>query len=183
MDNVNDINEKFFVQMSGFPGSGKSTLARAISERTGAVIIDQDVVKSALLNSVAGAQMDPKLVGKLAYDVDWSLLEFHLSLGQSVILDSPCLYEELVEKGRSLSQKYNATYKYVECYLDDMNEVNSRLANRKRMTSQIKEVQSEENFFYTIQNSKKPAGCNCLVVDTGQPFATYIQDVFDYIHE
>lgn len=35
--------------MSGFPGSGKSTLARQIAKLTGAVIIDHDIVKSALL--------------------------------------------------------------------------------------------------------------------------------------
>jgi predicted kinase len=34
--------------MSGFPGSGKSTLAKQIAKRTNAVIIDHDVVKSAL---------------------------------------------------------------------------------------------------------------------------------------
>jgi predicted kinase len=42
----------FFVQMSGFPGSGKSTLARNISKLTGAVIIDHDIVKSALLHTL-----------------------------------------------------------------------------------------------------------------------------------
>ena len=42
----------FFLQMSGFTGSGKSTLARQISKITGAVIIDHDIVKSALLKSL-----------------------------------------------------------------------------------------------------------------------------------
>ncbi len=48
----------FFVQMSGHPGSGKSTLARQIGKRTGAVIIDHDIVKSALLNSIDGVPID-----------------------------------------------------------------------------------------------------------------------------
>lgn len=51
----------FFVQMSGFPGSGKSTLSRQIAKRTGAVIVDHDIVKSALLHSIDDSPIDAKL--------------------------------------------------------------------------------------------------------------------------
>ena len=125
----------FFVQMSGFPGSGKSTLSRQIAKRTEAVIIDHDIVKSSLLNSLEGAPIDTKLAGKISYNIDWSLIEFQLSQGNNVVFDSPCLYEEMIEKGTALAKKYNVKYKYVECYLDDMNEKNLRLKNRKRMIS------------------------------------------------
>jgi predicted kinase len=91
----------FFIQMSGFPGSGKSTLAREIAKHTDAVIIDHDIVKSALLHSIE-APIDPKLAGKISYNIDWSLIEFHLSQGHNVIFDSPCLYEEMVERGTHL---------------------------------------------------------------------------------
>jgi predicted kinase len=40
-----------FVQMSGVPGAGKTTLAHAIAPRIGAVVIDHDVTKSALLEA------------------------------------------------------------------------------------------------------------------------------------
>ncbi|HDR7613915.1 TPA: AAA family ATPase [Bacillus mycoides] len=173
----------FFVQMSGFPGSGKSTLARKIAKRTGAVIIDHDIVKTALLLSIAEAPIDVKLAGKISYNINWSLSEFHLSEGQAVIFDSPCLYEEMIEKGTDLSKKYNVKYKYIECYLDDSNEINFRLKNRDRMLSQIKEIQSEESFKYTIKNSKKPPEYKCLVVDTKQPLESYIREVMNYIHE
>ena len=39
------------VQMSGAPGAGKSTVAHAIGRRTGAVVLDHDVTKSALLEA------------------------------------------------------------------------------------------------------------------------------------
>jgi len=41
-----------FVQMSGLPGSGKSTLSREIAKRTGSIVIDHDIIKSALLRGV-----------------------------------------------------------------------------------------------------------------------------------
>lgn len=117
----------FFVQMSGFPGSGKSTLARQILKRTGAVIVDHDIVKSALLHSMEEGEIDSNLAGKISYNIDWSLIEFHLSQGQDVIFDSPCLYQEMIDKGTYLSKKYNVKYKYVECYLSDIHEINFRL--------------------------------------------------------
>ncbi|WP_102275330.1 AAA family ATPase [Cytobacillus massiliigabonensis] len=172
----------FFVQMSGFPGSGKSTLSRQIAKQTGAVVIDHDIVKSALLESIEDTAIDTKLAGKISYNIDWSLIEFLLSEGQSVIFDSPCLYEEMIEKGTNLSEKYNAKYKYVECYLDDMNEINFRLKNRERMISQIKEIKSKESFMFTIENSKKPSDYESLVVSTNQELKYYIQDVLDYIN-
>lgn len=173
----------FFIQMSGFPGSGKSTLAQQISKRTGAVIIDHDVVKSSLLQSIDETSIDASLAGRISYNIDWALVEFHLSQGQSVIFDSPCLYEEMVKKGTNLANKFNVNYKYVECYLEDSEVINDRLKNRKRMLSQINEISSEENFKYTIKNSKKPSNYKCLLVDTRLPLESYIQDVLNYIEE
>lgn len=169
--------------MSGFPGSGKSTLSREIAKRTGAVIIDHDIVKSALLHSVDIDMIDAKVAGKISYNIDWSLIDFHLSQGQNVIFDSPCLYQEMVDKGIDLSKKYNAKYKYVECYLNDFEEVNNRLRNRVRMVSQIKEISSKETFKSTIENSKKPIGYKCIVIDTGKPLKSYIDKVVNYINE
>lgn len=173
----------FFVQMSGFPGSGKSTLSRQIAKRNGAVIIDHDVVKSALLQSTEDFSMDAKLAGKVSYNIDWSLIELHLSQGQSVVFDSPCFYQEMVDRGIGLSRKYNVKYKYVECLLDDFEKVNNRLRNRETMVSQIREVNSEEVFKQAVENSKKPSGYQWITVDTGRPLGSYIDEVVKYINE
>lgn len=169
--------------MSGFPGSGKSTLSRKIAERTGAIIVDHDIIKSAVLNSVEMIPIDSKSLGKMSYNIDWSLIEYYLSQGQSVIFDSPCLYQEMVDRGLELCEKYNVTYKYVECYLNDFVEVNQRLKNRERMVSQIGEVNSEEIFEYTLKNSKKPADNQYLIVDTSKPLERYIHRVLKYVNE
>ncbi len=173
----------FFVQMSGFPGSGKSTLAREIAKRTGAIIVDHDIVKTALLETTEEVDIDAKLKGKISYHIDWSLIEFFLSQEKNVIFDSPCLYDEMVMKGTELAKKYHVRYKYVECYLNDFDEINERLKNRESKISQIKEAKSLEGFMYTIENSKKPSNHHCLVVNTSKPLETYIQDVMNYITE
>ncbi|WP_339176029.1 AAA family ATPase [Solibacillus sp. FSL R5-0691] len=171
----------FFIQMSGFPGSGKSTLSRQIAEKIGAVIVDHDIVKTALITSFEEIPIEKKLVGKIAYNVDWSLVEFHLSQGQNVVLDSPCLYQETVDRGIDLSKKYNATYKYVECYLNDFQEINNRLKSRNKMVSQINAVSSEETFKRTLENSKKPDEGSYIVVNTSEPLESYIDQVIDFI--
>lgn len=173
----------FFVQMAGFPGSGKSTLSREIAKRTGAIIIDHDIVKSALLHSTEDAPLEGKLAGKISYTIDWSLVEFHLSQGHNVIFDSPCFYKEMVERGIRLSERYHANYKYVECYLNDFEEVNDRLKKRNRMISQIKNVRSVEAFQYSIANSKKPTDIQYMVVDTRRPIGSYLNEVLTYINE
>lgn len=173
----------FFLQMSGFPGSGKSTLSRLIAKSTQEVIIDHDVVKTALLEAL-NSNMDSKHAGAASYHIEWSLVEFHLSQGHNVILDSPCLYEELVDRGTTLAEKYNANYKYVECVLNDISVLNHRLKNRKRMISQIGPVDmTQDRFQEVIKRSKKPLDIECMEVDTSQPVNDYVDRVLNYINE
>lgn len=169
-----------FIQMSGFPGSGKSTLAREIGKRTGAVIVDHDVTKSALMEKV-GNGLTHDMAGKVSYHLDWSIIESLLEQGHSVIFDSPCLYDEMVEKGSLLAEKYGIPYKYIECVVHDFTLINERLRERDRMPSQIKEVKSEEAFLKTVLNSKKPDGLPCLQIDTSSPITSYITRVIRYL--
>jgi tRNA uridine 5-carbamoylmethylation protein Kti12 len=60
--------------LSGFHASGKSTIARQIVKRTDAIIIDQAVVKSALLHSIETTPIHTKLAGEISCNIDWSFL-------------------------------------------------------------------------------------------------------------
>ncbi|PEM67026.1 AAA family ATPase [Bacillus pseudomycoides] len=173
----------FFLQMSGFPGSGKSTLSRRIAKSTGAIVIDHDIVKTALLESLETRQIETTDAGGISYEIEWALIDFHLSQGYSVILDSPCLYTEMLEKGMKLSKKYNVKYKYVECYLNNIEEINNRLKKRKRMISQIEKVESEETFKKWLDGSKRPSDFTYLIVDSGKPLEDYIDKVMVYMNE
>ncbi|PFZ15578.1 ATP-binding protein [Bacillus pseudomycoides] len=173
----------FFLQMSGFPGSGKLTLSRRIAKSTGAIVIDHDIVKTALLESLETRQIETTDAGGISYEIEWALIDFHLSQGHSVILDSPCLYTEMLEKGMKLSKKYNVKYKYVECYLNNIEEINNRLKKRKRMISQIEKVESEETFKKWLDGSKRPSDFTYLIVDSGKPLEDYIDKVMVYMNE
>ena len=84
----------------------------------------------------------------------------------------------MVEKGIKVTEKYQATYKYVECYL---NEIERRIKNRTPMISQIQQVPSEKAFMEWVNNSKKPSDLQCLRVDSGKPIEKYIDEVMLYI--
>lgn len=167
--------------MAGFPGSGKSTLARIIGTKTGAIVIDHDIVKSALMEALKDNEMNLNTTGKISYHIEWSLIDYHLSQGNSVIFDSPCFFTEMVEKGLSLANKHRAHYKYVECYLNNLTEINDRLKNREKMISQINKVESQKEFLAAIENSKRPLNIEYLVIDSGQPLDSYIYTVLEYI--
>ncbi|MBL0389184.1 AAA family ATPase [Tumebacillus sp. ITR2] len=172
----------FFLQMSGVPGSGKSTLARALAKKTGAVVLDHDVVKSALLES-DGAEFDTRVAGKMSYDIEWALVESFLAQGLSVILDSPCLYTVMVEKGTALAYKHQATYKYVECILEDIHEIDTRLQTRPALTSQNRQVTSKETFLAAFGTSQKPTHTQPLLVDSSRPLDSYLDKVLAYVQE
>ncbi|OJD44460.1 ATP-binding protein [Bacillus sp. 4048] len=171
----------FFLQMSGFPGSGKSTVSKHIAKLTGAVIVNHDVLKSALLQSLEMKGIESTIVGGVSYDVEWALLNSYLGQGHSVIWDSPCLYEDMVEKGIKLSNKHGVKYKYIECYLNDMEEINNRLQTRKRMVSQIEKVESEVAFKKWLDGSKRPLNSEYLIVDSSKPLEQYAEKMMDYM--
>lgn len=179
----------FFLQMSGYPGSGKSTLAKEIAKQTGAVVVDHDVVKSALMEALEGtdSNLDPKNAGGMSYHIEWSMVSFQLSLGRSVIMDSPCMYSEHLDKGIHMARKYEVDYKYVECFLNDYEELDKRLKTRERRISQISEMPAsmKSSFPLTIgnSNSKRPPASRYLIVDTSQPLDGYLGEVMAYIHE
>jgi predicted kinase len=168
--------------MSGYPGSGKSTLAREITKRIPGVILDHDIVKTAMMKSLNGV-VGFKEIGQVSYDVEWTLVDFYLSQGHSVIMDSPCLYDLMIEKGTNLAEKYKVKYKYIECYLDNFEEINRRLKTRQRMISQIEECISEEALRRAIEKAKKPIIHEHMQVNTKEPIESYIEEVIEYLRK
>ena len=172
----------FFLQMSGFPGSGKSTLANEIQKKFNCIIIDHDISKTAILENEASSQLSAKQIGSLSYDLDFANARFYLNHGYSVILDSPCLYDEVIEKGMQAAHDFDATYKYIECVVKDFFAVNDRLQTRQTLPSQIRSIDSEEHFIRTLQSSKYPVGVEYLKLDTLHPLETYLDEVMAYMN-
>ncbi len=87
----------------------------------------------------------------------------------------------MIEKGMKLSNKHGVKYKYIECYLNDMEEINNRLQTRKRMVSQIGRVDSEVAFKKWLDGSKRPLNREYLIIDSGEPLERYAQKMMGYM--
>jgi predicted kinase len=185
---VKEVMHQLFIQMSGAPGSGKTTIAHAIARRINAVVIDHDVTKSALLE----ANVPLALAGSASYQVLGAIAQHLLLQGCNVIFDSPCFYQELLEKGRQLAQAVGAVYLYIECRVEDLNELDRRLRTRTRHPSQVAGVSfpltdssgktqtSNEIFSEWIENMKRPDS-GYLVLDTMRPLEVCIAEAMRYI--
>ena len=119
----------FLLQMSGVPGAGKSTVAAHVVATFGAVAVDYDVIKSAILD----AGFDLTASTKAAYEVMYAQARHVLTQGHSVVMDSPCFWPRILTEGMEIAREHNATYKYIECRLDDLALLDERLAQRPRL--------------------------------------------------
>ncbi|KAJ4204317.1 hypothetical protein NW767_004510 [Fusarium falciforme] len=119
--------------MSGAPGSGKSTIARLLRQSIGGVVIDHDVLRSSLLGD---SDVPFDQVAKRAYNLQWRLAEDFMKQGLSVIVDSTCNFQEVLDRGSALAEQQGFTYWYVECKVEDIDLLDERLRTRDPMKSQ-----------------------------------------------
>lgn len=163
---------RMFIQMSGPPGSGKSTMAYLLARATGAVCLNHDITRSTVSRYVR----DFGTAAKLAYDLGWASAEELLKQEQSVIIDSPCYYEQILEKGEALAKEYGFEYWYVECQVGDIKILDERLRKRTSLSSQRTRVDrfpadaganhhGEDPGALFKRDSCRP-DCNAIVLDT-----------------
>ena len=162
----------FLLQMAGAPGSGKSALARVIGHRTGAVVIDKDVLKTAAL--AAGVD-DDQQAGGVAYEAFFALADHLLGQGWSVILDSPSFYETTPTKGAAVASERRVHYFFIECVCPDREELARRLRERPRLASNPGEEALDAG-----SETITPTGAY-LRIDTTQPLERCLALALEYL--
>ena len=118
--------------MHGEPGSGKSTLARALGERLGAVVLDKDVIKAALLR--VGIVEQRAAAG--AYEVFFAQARALAALGHSIVLDNPVYWESVERRWMEIAELVGSPAVLIECVCPDREELVRRLDARAALESQ-----------------------------------------------
>ncbi|MEV6284582.1 ATP-binding protein [Kribbella sp. NPDC051770] len=179
----------FLLQMSGVPGAGKSTVAAHVVEAFGAVVVDYDVIKSAVLD--AGFDLDGST--KAAYEVMYAQARHVLAQGHCVVMDSPCFWPRIVSEGMEIARAGGAAYRYVECQVQDLELLEQRLARRPRLRTHRRGMDSppvdlgEEPvdgaalFREWMGRVQRPSG-NYLQVDMQRPLADVLGEVDGYLN-
>jgi predicted kinase len=119
------------VQMHGEPGSGKSTIAHALAPSIDAIVLDKDIIKSALLRSGA----PEALAASGAYETYFDLARSFVDQGRSIILDNPLFWPRVEEQWLGVSSAAACPPLLIECICPDREELVRRLAARDGLES------------------------------------------------
>ena len=161
------------IQMHGYPGSGKSAIARALGPALPAVVLDNDVIKSALMRTGTAAAD----VGPPAHEVMRALAARLLDDGSSVILDTPCFWPVIEIEGRTLAAAHGATWVMLQC-ICPVDVVDQRLAALDRLASQhaVREFAPPRPGLYIPD-------CKRMTLDTVRPIEDNVAIALAYIRK
>lgn len=167
------------VVFSGLPGTGESTLAGAAAHTLHIPVFAKDWLEATLMRCGLTGLPNGKPLGYAGYELLTTLAERQLQLGQSVILDSVASTVSIRQQWRELAERYEATWRVVECVCSDEALHRARLATRQRGIPGWHELTWAE--VERVRTYYAPWGEERLVLDMTRPLSNNISIVLDYL--
>ena len=172
------------IVFAGLPGTGKSSLARAVARRLKAVYLDKDTIKDGTVDLATRMKFEngAALAGPLSYELLVGLARDNLTLGLSVVLDSPAGYALFRDRVKRLARSTEAELRLVECICTDEALLRRRIETRSRDLPNHRArdwatFQCDRARFERITDRR-------LIIDTAEALAVNLRKVLAYLgHE
>jgi predicted kinase len=122
------------VVFAGTPGTGKTSLARTVARELKAVYLAKDTIKDCLVALAERTKLDQaqQIAGPLSYELLVDLARDNLSLGLSVVLDSPAGYQVFRERVKGLARSAKVELRLIECICTDEKLLRQRVESRSQ---------------------------------------------------
>jgi predicted kinase len=166
------------IDLKGHPGVGKSAAARLLGRRLGVPVIDKDDIKDVL----DGHARDP---GDLAYRAMFTIARRQMSLGLSVICDSPLSEAGGYALANAMACDAAARLVVVECICSSEAEWRRRIEERGALGLPSHHVTSWETLEAHLRRraaaSSYPIDAPHLRVDTAAPLEEVARQVISWL--
>lgn len=163
------------IVVCGRVGTGKSTVAQRLSEQTGFVTVNSDVIRKRLAGLLPTARVDAAYASGIysqefsqrTYTTLFAQAEEELRAGRGVIVDATCKRAEDRQALLALAQRQQVPILFLECRTS-LTEVERRLRERAHRGDSVSDAtwelaQREHETFPTFDDL--PAQCH-LIIDT-----------------
>lgn len=169
------------IVFGGLPGTGKTTLARALARELRIAYLDKDTIKNLALALARELKIDggAELAGPLSYALLIALARDNLTVGLSVILDSPAGYKRFQDGIADLVRDTRVELRLVECITTGDDLLRQRLEARAESLPEhrTRDWEALQQARARLERLSGPR----LIVDTAEPVAVNLPRVLKYL--
>ncbi len=173
--------ERKLIVFAGLPGTGKTSLARTVARELRAVYLDKDTIKDTAmaLGRELRVERISELAGQLSYELLVNLARDNLTLGHSVILDSPAGYRTFREKVEQLARTSQVELKLIECICTNEGLLRDRI---ERRGTDLPDYRARDWETYRSDQARfeRLSGPR-LIVDTAETLQINVRKVLSYL--